>query len=178
MNLIAFFTDFSEKLTIAELDELEGGMRPNNLVETNIDCPTCGRKMAIRTASTGVFLGCTGYALPLKERCKTTINLIPEAELLNVLDENSETDALMKRKRCPKCDTAMDSYIIDPQRKIHICGNNPNCDGYVVEQGTFKIKGYDGPVVECDKCGADMHLKLGRFGKYMGCTQCDNTRKV
>ena len=34
-----------------------------------------------------------------KERCKTTINLIPEAELLNVLDEASETKALMDRKR-------------------------------------------------------------------------------
>ncbi|WP_373778385.1 type I DNA topoisomerase [Glaesserella sp.] len=177
-ELNRFFGDFSEKLTQAELDELEGGMRPNNLVETDIDCPTCGRKMAIRTASTGVFLGCTGYALPPKERCKTTINLIPEAELLNVLDDDSETNALLKRKRCPKCDTAMDSYVIDPQRKIHICGNNPNCDGYVIEQGAFKIKGYDGPIVECDKCGADMHLKLGRFGKYMGCTNCDNTRKI
>ncbi|WP_373819064.1 type I DNA topoisomerase [Glaesserella sp.] len=177
-ELNRFFGDFSEKLTQAELDELEGGMRPNNLVETDIDCPTCGRKMAIRTASTGVFLGCTGYALPPKERCKTTINLIPEAELLNVLDDESETNALLKRKRCPKCDTAMDSYVIDPQRKIHICGNNPNCDGYVIEQGAFKIKGYDGPIVECDKCGADMHLKLGRFGKYMGCTNCDNTRKI
>ncbi|MCK3656880.1 DNA topoisomerase I subunit omega [Pasteurellaceae bacterium Macca] len=178
VELNRFFGDFSEKLTTAELNELEGGMRPNHLVETDILCPTCGRKMAIRTASTGVFLGCSGYALSPKERCKTTINLIPEAELLNVLDEDSETNALLKRKRCPKCDTAMDSYVIDPQRKIHICGNNPNCEGYVIEEGSFKIKGYDGPVVECDKCGSDMHLKLGRFGKYMGCTQCDNTRKI
>lgn len=176
--LNAFFKDFSEQLTQAELDELQGGMKPNSIVPTNIDCPTCGRKMAIRTASTGVFLGCTGYALPPKERCKTTMNLIPEEELLNVLDEDSETKALMARKRCPKCDSAMDSYIIDPKRKLHVCGNNPNCDGYLVEEGTFKIKGYDGPIVECDKCGADMHLKLGRFGKYMGCTNCDNTRKI
>ncbi|MFD1805705.1 type I DNA topoisomerase [Pasteurella oralis] len=177
-ELNQFFKDFSETLTQAELDELEGGMKPNSLVPTDIDCPTCGRKMAIRTASTGVFLGCTGYSLPAKERCKTTINLIPEAELLNVLDEASETKALMERQRCPKCGTAMDSYVIDPQRKIHICGNNPNCDGYLLEQGSFKIKGYDGPIIECDKCGADMHLKLGRFGKYMGCTNCDNTRKI
>ncbi len=49
-------------------------MRPNQMVLTSIDCPTCGRKMGIRTASTGVFLGCSGYALPPKERCKTTIN--------------------------------------------------------------------------------------------------------
>ncbi|MBV7387847.1 type I DNA topoisomerase [Pasteurellaceae bacterium TAE3-ERU1] len=177
-QLNQFFSDFSQQLTTAELDELEGGMRPNNLVETDIKCPTCGRNMAIRTASTGVFLGCTGYALPPKERCKTTINLIPEAELLNVLDDNSETDALRKRKRCPKCHTAMDSYLIDAHRKLHICGNNPNCDGFVIEEGEYKIKGYDGPVVECDKCGGEMHLKLGRFGKYMGCTQCSNTRKI
>ncbi|KGQ38783.1 type I DNA topoisomerase [Gallibacterium genomosp. 1] len=177
-QLNQFFADFSTKLSQAELDELEGGMKPNHLVETNIPCPSCGRPMAIRTASTGVFLGCTGYALSPKERCKTTINLIPESELLNVLDDNSETKALMERKRCPKCGTAMDSYLIDAHRKLHICGNNPNCDGYVVEEGQFKIKGYDGPVVECDKCGADMHLKLGRFGKYMACTQCDNTRKI
>ncbi|WP_439241624.1 type I DNA topoisomerase [Lonepinella sp. BR2474] len=177
-ELNQFFKDFSEQLSTAELNELDGGMKPNSLVETDIACPTCGRNMAIRTASTGVFLGCTGYALPPKERCKSTVNLIPEAELLNVLDSESEAKALIARKRCPKCDAAMDSYLLDPQRKLHICGNNPNCDGYVIEQGSFKIKGYDGPVVECDKCGADMHLKLGRFGKYMACTQCDNTRKV
>ena len=177
-ELNEFFTNFSERLSQAELDELEGGMKPNSLVLTNIQCPTCSRPMDIRTASTGVFLGCSGYALPPKERCKTTVNLIPEAELLNVLDESSETKALLEKKRCPKCHTAMDSYLIDPHRKLYVCGNNPNCDGYIVEQGEFKIKGYDGPVVECDKCGADMHLKLGRFGKYMACTECDNTRKI
>ncbi|QLB13161.1 DNA topoisomerase I [Bisgaardia hudsonensis] len=177
-ELNQFFTDFSKQLTQAELDELEGGMKPNNLVLTDIKCPTCDRNMAIRTASTGVFLGCSGYALPPKERCKTTINLIPESEVLNVLDELSEAKALMVRKRCPKCNTAMDSYLIDANRKLHICGNNPNCDGYLIEEGEYKIKGYDGPVVECDKCGEDMHLKLGRFGKYMACTNCDNTRKL
>ncbi|HDR1050355.1 TPA: type I DNA topoisomerase, partial [Pasteurella multocida] len=97
-ELNQFFKDFSQQLSQAELDELEGGMKPNSLVPTDINCPTCGRKMAIRTASTGVFLGCSGYALPPKERCKTTMNLIPEAELLNVLDEASETKALMERK--------------------------------------------------------------------------------
>lgn len=45
-------------------------MRPNQMVLTSIDCPTCGRKMGIRTASTGVFLGCSGYALPPKSVAK------------------------------------------------------------------------------------------------------------
>lgn len=37
----------------------------------------------------------------------------------------------MERKRYQKCGTTMDSYIIDAHRKLHICGNNPNCDGYI-----------------------------------------------
>lgn len=177
-ELNQFFDSFSKRLSQAELDELEGGMKANKLVETNIECPDCHRPMAIRTASTGVFLGCTGYSLPVKERCKKTMNLIPEAELHNVLDDASEVKAIMEKKRCPICNTAMDSYILDSAHKLFICGNNPNCAGYVVESGEFKIKGYDGPVVECDKCHADMHLKLGRFGKYMACTSCSNTRKI
>lgn len=176
-----FFVDFSEQLETAEKDPEEGGMRPNQMVMTSIDCPTCGRKMGIRTASTGVFLGCSGYALPPKERCKTTINLVPEAEVLNILEgDDAETNALRARRRCQKCGTAMDSYLIDNQRKLHVCGNNPACDGYEIEEGEFRLKGYDGPVVECDKCGSEMHLKMGRFGKYMGCTNenCKNTRKI
>jgi DNA topoisomerase-1 len=179
--LDGFFSDFSDQLGKAEQDPEEGGMRPNQMVLTSIDCPTCGRKMGIRTASTGVFLGCSGYALSPKERCKTTINLVPETEVLNVLEgEDAETNALRARRRCPKCGTAMDSYLIDNQRKLHVCGNNPACEGYEIEQGEFRLKGYDGPVVECEKCGSEMHLKMGRFGKYMGCTndECKNTRKI
>jgi DNA topoisomerase-1 len=72
------------------------------------------------------------------------------------------------------------SYLIDETRKLHVCGNNPDCPGYEVEQGKFKIKGYDGPTLECDKCGSEMQLKTGRFGKYFGCTNadCKNTRKL
>ena len=176
-----FFGDFTTQLATAEKDPEEGGMQPNPMVLTSIDCPTCGRKMGIRTASTGVFLGCSGYALPPKERCKTTINTVPENEVLNVLEgDDAETNALRAKRRCQKCGTAMDSYLIDPKRKLHVCGNNPTCDGYEIEEGEFRIKGYDGPVVECEKCGSEMHLKMGRFGKYMACTndECKNTRKI
>lgn len=65
-----FFTDFTQQLDKAEKDPEEGGMRPNQMVLTSIDCPTCGRKMGIRTASTGVFLGCSGYALSPKSVAK------------------------------------------------------------------------------------------------------------
>ena len=74
----------------------------------------------------------------------------------------------------------MDNYLIDENRKLHVCGKSPDCDGYLIEEGHFKIKGYDGPVLECHKCGSEMQLKTGRFGKYFGCLNdnCGATRAL
>jgi len=184
--LDTFYKGFTKRLAKAQ-DEKKG-MRGNEPTGTNIKCPSCGRDMQIRTGGTGVFLGCSGYALPPKERCKTTINLIPGDEIAIVTSDTDDEDApqeaearlLLNKHRCPKCSTSMDGYLIDEKRKLHVCGNNPDCDGYEIENGNFKIKGYDGPVLECDKCGSQMQLKSGRFGKYFGCTNaaCKNTRKL
>lgn len=174
-----FYRDFSNKLTKAQGSEF--GMRGNVPTETDIVCDNCGRNMQIRIGSTGVFLGCSGYALPPKERCKNTMNLVPGEEAVDVdQDEEAESKLLRTRRRCKLCNTSMDSYLIDENRKLHVCGNNPDCSGYEVEKGTFKLKGYEGPTLECDKCGSEMQLKSGRFGKYFGCTndECKNTRKL
>ncbi|MEC8374345.1 MAG: type I DNA topoisomerase, partial [Pseudomonadota bacterium] len=176
-----FYSGFYGKLLNAEKDPEEGGMRLNQAVPAGVECGKCGREMNVRTASTGVFLGCSGYNLPPKERCTNTMNLTPGDEVVKVDDEEElETEALRSKKRCPKCGTAMDSYLVDETRKLHVCGNTPTCDGTLLETGTFKIKGYDGPIIECYKCGSDMELKNGRFGKYFGCTneECKNTRKL
>ncbi|MDO3386395.1 type I DNA topoisomerase [Gilvimarinus sp. SDUM040013] len=175
-----FYAGFVQKLQQAQSQE-KGGMRANSPTETDIECEKCGRHMQIRTGSTGVFLGCSGYALPPKERCKSTMNLVSGDEAVDVeADEEAESRQLRSKRRCKLCNTAMDNYLLDEKRKLHICGNNPDCPGYEVELGTFKLKGYEGPTLECDKCGSEMQLKTGRFGKYFGCTSedCKNTRKL
>lgn len=181
--LNTFYEDF-----VAKVDKAGESMRGNEPTLTDIPCPLCDRPMCIRTARTGVFLSCSGYALPPKERCKGTLNLLPGEEAVavaNTADEEEGASASLEeiqgKLRCPKCGTAMDPYLIDEDRKIHVCGNNPDCDGFILEKGKFKIKGYDGPVIMCDKCDAEMHLKTGRFGKYFGCVkapECKNTRKL
>jgi DNA topoisomerase I len=174
-----FYAGFTKKLKLASGESK--GMRANDPTETNIPCSLCGRSMQIRTGSTGVFLGCSGYALPPKERCKNTMNLVSGDEAVDAdADEEAESKQLRTKHRCKICNSAMDSYLLDESRKLHICGNNPDCIGYEVEQGTYKLKGYEGPSLECDKCGGQMQLKTGRFGKYFGCTnsECKNTRKL
>ena len=173
-----FYGDFKKKLEVAEVSEK--GMRANQPTLTSIPCRECGRPMMIRTASTGVFLGCSGYSLPPKERCKATINLIPGDEIAADDEGESESRVLRGKHRCPICSTAMDAYLLDEKHKLHICGNNPDCPGYEIEEGQYRIKGYEGPSLECDKCGSQMQLKTGRFGKFFGCTNpaCKNTRKL
>ena len=173
-----FYGDFKKKLEVAS--DSVNGMRANTPTLTDIACRDCGRPMTIRTASTGVFLGCSGYALPPKERCKATVNLVPGDEIAADDEGESESRVLLGKHRCPICSTAMDAYLLDETRKLHICGNNPDCVGYEVEQGQYRIKGYEGPSLDCDKCGSQMQLKTGRFGKFFGCTnsECKNTRKL
>ncbi|MFZ2208511.1 MAG: type I DNA topoisomerase [Porticoccaceae bacterium] len=177
--LDGFYAGFTEKLARAK--DGEGGMRLNAAVDTDIPCPLCNRPMQIRTGSTGVFLGCSGYALPPKERCKGTRNLIPGDEAIQIdEDDEAESRRLLSKRRCARCGTAMNGYLVDAKTKVHICGASPDCPGYEVETGSFRLKGYEGPVIACDKCGSEMQLKSGRFGKYFGCTAatCGNTRKL
>ena len=117
--------------------------------------------------------------LPPKERCTATLNLVSGEETVDTeKDEEGESKLLRSKRKCSRCETPMTSYLIDETRKLHVCGNNPDCPGFTLEAGQFRIKGYEGPVLECDKCGAEMQLKSGRFGKYFGCTRCSNTRKL
>ncbi len=87
-----FYADFSARLEAAKV--ADGGMRGNLPVGTDIACPACGRPMQIRTGSTGVFLGCSGYSLPPAERCKETINLVHGDEVVHdEADEDEEAES-------------------------------------------------------------------------------------
>ena len=172
-----FYASFKNDLASAS-DE-DTGMRGNRPTSTDIICP-CGKtNMVIRNSSNGVFLGCSGYQNTGDDKCKETLNLVSGDEAVSV-DDTEEAENLLIKKRCPKCGTSMDNYLIDENRKLHVCGKNPDCNGYLVEEGQFKIKGYDGPTLECHKCGSEMQLKTGRFGKYFGCLNdnCGATRAL
>ncbi len=101
-----FYVDFKRKLEHAAKEDQ--GMRPNQPVQTDIPCQLCSRPLQIRTASTGVFLGCSGYALPPKERCKFTLNLTRGDEAVTVDDDEAETRQLRAKHRCKLCGTAME----------------------------------------------------------------------
>ena len=153
-----FYQDFSSNLDTAK--DPDKGMRLNEPANIDYDCvPPARARCRSEMAQQVFFWAAPGYALKPKERCKQTINLIRGEEVVDVDDEEGESKLLMERRKCPKCGSIMLSHLIDENKKLHVCSNNPDCDGHEIENGHFKIKGYDGPTLECDKCGAPMELK-------------------
>lgn len=178
-----FYSGFKVELDKARLPADNGGMGINTAVETSVECPQCHSPMVIKNATTGVFLACSNYAgksKTAKDSCRKTINLVSEDELPLFVSDEAESEVLRSKRRCPICGAVMDAYVIDEHRKMYICSDNPICSGYLIEEGEFKLKGADGPTIECERCGSTMVLKTGRFGNYMSCTNeaCNNTRKI
>jgi len=174
-----FFKKFSEQLEQAKKSPEEGGMEPNTIVPTSINCLICNKKMGIKTAITGVFLSCLGYDSEPKKRCKYTINLIS----LNDFNRENDNQKQINQKsinRCKKCNMFMDSYLINKKLKLHICMNNPSCIGYKLEEGIFQSPVYLSQIIQCEKCYNNMTLKTGPFGKFFICINktCKNTRKI
>lgn len=186
-SLNKFYGRFSKTLEEAKKPASEGGMPENKAIVTDLICPECGKyKMALHTGRTGTFLACQGYydkTVSADKRCKKTLNL-KEIDLNDFskkdLSETDEAELMRKRKRCPICGSVMDAFFIDDSHKLYVCANSPACSGTVLEEGNFAAEQNQGPVIECDRCGAPMVLKDGRFGKYMACTntECGNTRKI
>jgi len=102
-----------------------------------------------------------------------------ESNMRNIKEEVEETDEV-----CEKCDSKM---IIRRGRfgKFMACSNYPKC------KNTKQIKKNDKDEYEkeeleitdekCEKCGANLAIKTGRFGKFMACTKypdCKFTKPI
>ena len=138
-------------------------------VETDIVCPTCGRKMLLREGRYGRFLGCSGYP-----KCKTVLNEDGSAR-----DENSAEGEVTDQK-CPKCGKPM---VVRTSKfgKFLGCSGYPKCKTTLPLPGasgeTPSPDGAEGHVaVRCPKCGSELIVKKTRYGNLYVCSQeptCD-----
>lgn len=110
--LDTFYGDFKKRLTNAQGEQ---GMRRNQPVEVPaVHCPECSRPMQIRTGTTGVFLGCSGYNLPPKERCKGTLNLTPSGRLWPIKRNSLSSKALSPKRFLIRCSV----YVLKTVTKL------------------------------------------------------------
>lgn len=178
-TLDQFYKDFSGRIEHAA--DRENGMRPNTPIATSIKCSECQRKMLVRTASTGVFLGCEGYSAD-DNRCTNTMNIqLLSRSTQSEIDEEEQAKAMKERERCSQCDLLMEEYLVNNRTKLSLCAN-PNCESYQVHEGDFSKLSQtpETSTLECNRCRSEMQLLDGRYGKYYKCQNpdCGNTRRV
>jgi len=137
--------------------------------ETDFICPTCGKKMLLRTSERGKFLGCSGYP-----HCRTILNADgtpierPAKEVPEVTD-----------KTCPKCGKPM---VIRQSRNGRFLG----CSGYPRCRTILPLEGEEANVeqpahepmgIKCPKDGGNIVVRRTRRGAtFYGCSNypaCD-----
>lgn len=170
-KLDSFYDNLSEEIARAKKPD---GMPENHpVLIDDFRCPSCGRPMEVRIGSTGLFLGCTGYS-DKENSCTKTVNLSLCQH--SPVSESEEEREFSSRRRCEKCGRIMDEYLIDVHTKLYLCSDAPTCSGHCLETGDFDVT--QANMYICDKCGAPMVRKVGRFGPYAECTGCGEKRTI
>ena len=101
-----FYSNFEKLYNKAETS-LEGQKVKVPVVETDVVCDKCGRKMVVKSGRFGKFLACPGYP-----ECKNT-KPMPEDEV---------------KQPCPKCGGKLVKKISKKGKKFYGCSNYPDCD--------------------------------------------------
>lgn len=168
-------------------------------IESDVDCPNCGKKMLVRNSRFGTqFLGCSGYP-----ECKTMMPLnqngeVQEPETTEEKCEKCNSDMIIKvgpygkylqctneecnnRKRivkttgvkCPK--DACDGEIVQRKSKygkiFYGCNKYPDCDFVLWNEPTGEV---------CPKCNSLLVKKVLKKGTTIECSSktCDYSKIV
>lgn len=148
---------------------------------TEHKCPECGKPMIIRSGRRGEFLACSGYP-----ECKTTMNFRKdEAGKITVLPRAPQPKLPAVDIKCEKCGAPM-AVKMSRRGPFLACTGYPKCKNAKPLPDEIKAKMPAPPKPEltdekCDKCGAPMAKRRGRYGEFLGCSaypKCKNIKKL
>jgi len=155
-----------------ELDDAKAHMRnvKKEAEPTDLVCKKCGKTMVKKWGKNGMFLACSGYPA-----CKNTSDLGNSPKEIP-----QETDVL-----CTLCGRKM---VVKKGKfgSFLGCSGYPECKNilnYAVDEGgQIKVAPtVDEEEMSCEKCGAKMTKKRGKFGFFWGCSRypaCDHIVKL
>lgn len=168
--LSEFYTPFEKSIETAK--QTMERVKPQ-AVETDIDCPNCGKKMMLRQSRMGPFLGCSGYP-----KCKTILNEDGSAQ-----EAAAKPEPVVSDQKCPKCGKP----LLEREGRF---GKFLGCSGYPKCKTIVKIPGAEGETpngarggesigIPCPKDGVQggqIVAKKTRFGSVFTCSNepsCD-----
>lgn len=196
-----FYIPFEEDLKRATSE-----MEKIGPVETDFDCPECGKKLLLRRGRFGEFFSCSGYP-----ECKVSMNLGPEGQPIAKVEKVAPVVEGIEAGETRECDKCGKPMVVRASRRGPFWG----CTGYPKCRNTIAIEvplsaapeGAEGDVLAgdpnavpspaaavlpprptaivtdhlCPNCGEPLALRQGRFGPFMGCTgypKCKTIIKV
>jgi len=166
-----FYAPFQKDLEKArvQMQDMKGKGVP-----TDQRCEKCGAPMVIKLGRHGQFLACSNYP-----ECKNTKEFQRnETGQIEIIQEK------MTQEVCEKCGAPM---VVRRGRfgPFLACSNYPQCRNtkkmLLNGEGKLEVAQDEVSSEVCEKCGAPMVIKSGRFGKFLACSnypECKNAKRV
>jgi ssDNA-binding Zn-finger/Zn-ribbon topoisomerase 1 len=155
--------------------------------DSGLKCEKCGKPLYIRTGPRGEFLACSGYP-----ECKNAMSFKRDetGKIVPLPREGGDEAAKMPDVdvKCEKCGRPM-AIKMSRRGPFLACTGYPKCKNAQSLPDELKAKlpppkPKAAPVLtdeKCDKCGAPMAVRRGRFGEFLGCSaypKCKNIKKI
>ncbi|MFH2203768.1 MAG: type I DNA topoisomerase [Elusimicrobiota bacterium] len=162
----SFYAPFAKALEVAAETMEDCRFVP---VETDEECPTCGKKMLIRESRFGKYLSCGDFP-----KCKGKIQL------------DSEGQKIVPEKTDHVCEICGKPMVIRTGRKGRFlaCSGYPACKNtYSLDENGNKVEG-SRPLITprlCNKCQSPMWMRLGKRGHFLACSgfpKCRNLKPL
>ena len=161
-----FYDGFEDKIRAAKDDDYTLKV-PDE--QTDYICEKCGSMMVVKTGKYGRFLACSNYP-----KCKNTKDLDENDNIVE--PEQPEASGFV----CEKCGADM-TVRTGKYGKFLACSNYPKCKNTKKLDENGNIVESDQPEVSdvvCEKCGAKMVVKTGKYGKFLACPNYPKCKNI
>ena len=108
----------------------------------------------------------------------------PFMEVVNSVMKTARKVVIESDKKCPNCGKVM---LVKTSRfgtQFLGCSGYPECKTIISLNNSVELDDVEGEGKEqqtvdekCEKCGSDMVMKVGPYGKYLECKECKNRKK-
>ena len=107
----------------------------------------------------------------------------PFMEVVNSVMKTGQKVVIESDKKCPNCGRVM---LVKTSRfgtQFLGCSGYPECKTIISLNNSVELDSVDGDNKEatvdekCEKCGGEMVMKIGPYGKYLECKECKNRKK-
>lgn len=109
----------------------------------------------------------------------------PFMEVVNSVMKTAQKVVIESDKKCPNCGKVM---LVKTSRfgtQFLGCSGYPECKTIISLNNSVELDDVEGEGKEqqtvdekCEKCGSEMVMKVGPYGKYLECKECKNRKNI